>query len=334
MGSCSLCSELTRGDRGDGHEDGCVRAFPSTLGAVGTAGRDDGLRPRGRARLHRAKPPRDRGQQPSRLPRSARGTQRAPFQVAIGPAGGIISRPSPDISGGAMRGSPWVCGSIHMTLVTDRQRAGHVSIGCAVLACLLTLCPGLAAAQADTVGVEAARIVDVLGLTDGSIVADVGAGRGTYTVHLARAVAPSGWTFATEVDTQRLPTIQAALADRSVGRATVILGTQISTGLPPDCSDAILLRRVYHHITEPDAMLASLRAALRPGGRLLVIDFEPRPDTPVSSGVPANRGGHGMPSELLTQEMVAAGFVVMTGAGPWNGSGAGRQEDYHVVFGR
>ena len=233
-----------------------------------------------------------------------------------------------------MLGSPSVCGSIRTTLVADRQRRGHVSIGCAVLACVLTLCPALAAAQDDTVGAEAARIVEVLGLTDGSRVADVGAGPGTYTVHLAQAVAPSGWTFATEVDPERLPTIQAALAEQSVARATVILGTQISTGLPPGCCDAIVLRRVYHHLTEPDAILASLRAALRPGGRLLIIDFEPRPDTPVPAGVPANRGGHGMPSELLTQEMEAAGFVVMTGAGPWDGSGAGRQEDYHVVFGR
>lgn len=233
-----------------------------------------------------------------------------------------------------MRGSASACGSVRTTLATDRWRGEHVSIGCAVLACLLTLCPALAVAQADTVEAEAGRIVELLGLINGSRVADVGAGPGTYTVHLAQAVAPSGWTFATEVDPQRLPTIQAALAERIVARATVILGTQISTGLPAGCCDAILMRRVYHHITEPDALLASLRAALRPGGRVLVIDFEPRPDTPVSSGVPANRGGHGMPSALLKEEMAASGFVVLTEVGPWDGSGTARQDEYYVVFGR
>ena len=67
-----------------------------------------------------------------------------------------------------MRGSVAVCGSDRKMLVADRQRGGHVSTGCAVLACLLTVCPTLAAAQADRVGAAAARIVEVRGLTDGS----------------------------------------------------------------------------------------------------------------------------------------------------------------------
>ena len=230
-----------------------------------------------------------------------------------------------------MRGSVATCGSARRKPAAENQRRGPVSIGCAVLACLLTVCPTLAAAQSDRVGAEAARIVELLGLTDGSTVADVGAGPGTYTVHLAQAVAPSGWTFATEANPERLPTIQAALAERSLVRATVILGTQLGTGLPPGCCDAILLRRVYHHLTDPDAMLASLRAALRPGGRLLVIDFEPRPNSSAPSGVPANRGGHGVPSELLIEEMTAVGFTVMTQTEPWDGGGRG--DDYHVVFG-
>jgi SAM-dependent methyltransferase len=83
-----------------------------------------------------------------------------------------------------------------------------------------------------------------------------------------------------------------------------------ASGLPEACCDAIFLRDVYHHLTQPEPTLASLRAALRPGGRLVVIDFRPTrwlaPWTP--KGIPADRGGHGVTPEIVERECAAAGF--------------------------
>lgn len=68
------------------------------------------------------------------------------------------------------------------------------------------------------------------------------------------------------------------------------------------------MRRVYHHFTEPGRMDASLLASLRPGGRLAVIDFEPRGGGSPPPGVPANRQGHGVPKSIVVEELTRAGF--------------------------
>ena len=71
------------------------------------------------------------------------------------------------------------------------------------------------------------------------------------------------------------------------------------------------MRRVYHHFAKPAAMNASLFRALRPGGRLAVVDFPPRSGSHRVSGVPRDRDGHGISPELLAEELEAAGFIVL-----------------------
>ena len=78
------------------------------------------------------------------------------------------------------------------------------------------------------------------------------------------------------------------------------------------CCDAILVRDAYHHLTQPGDIVRSLAAALKPGGRLAVIDFPPRPNTEVPEGVPANRLGHGVPPEVVQREVGAALTHVQT----------------------
>lgn len=185
-------------------------------------------------------------------------------------------------------------------------------------------------AQVQSVDAEAARIAEVLRLAGGDVVADVGAGSGTYTAHLAEVVGSDGWVFATEVDAELLPKIRDRLAEGDARHTTIVLGTATHTGLPPACCDAVLLRRVYHHITEPTAMHESLWAALRPGGRLAIIDFEPTPGSTIPPGVPTDRRGHGMPRDLLVEEMTEAGFTVSAEYDSWPGRGG--RDDYCVVF--
>ena len=108
---------------------------------------------------------------------------------------------------------------------------------------------------------------------------------------------------------------------------TTVLGTQDDTGLPPGCCDAILLRMVYHHFTDPARMRASLRSALRRGAPLVVIDTEPQKNWRHLEGVP-ERGGHGIKEEDLVREMTADGFEVAARHDDWPGDG----ERYCVVF--
>ncbi|MEJ2009784.1 MAG: hypothetical protein P8Z30_16790, partial [Acidobacteriota bacterium] len=81
-----------------------------------------------------------------------------------------------------------------------------------------------------------------------------------------------------------------------------------------------------HHFTEPQKMDASLFQSLKPGGLLAVIDFPPRSWLPPVPGVPANRGGHGMPKKILIQELTHAGFRLVSEPADWPGN------NYCVIF--
>ena len=124
-------------------------------------------------------------------------------------------------------------------------------------------------------GPEMARLKQVLALKPGMSVADVGAGKGELTLALAAEVRPSGHVFSTEIDPESLEQIRAAVAEAKLDNVTVVQAQGRDTGLPANCCDAILLRRVYHHLTAPADTDASLLRAVRPGGVLAVIDFAP-----------------------------------------------------------
>jgi SAM-dependent methyltransferase len=171
-------------------------------------------------------------------------------------------------------------------------------------------------------GPEMPRLRQVLALKPGMSVADVGAGKGEVTVALAAEVGPSGHVFSTEIDTQALEQIRAVVAAATPENVTVVQAHAHETGLPTSCCDAILLRRVYHHLTHPAATTSDLLRALRPGGVLAVIDFPPTlswlwPWPP--RGVPQNRRGHGVEARLVVEEVVASGFELIQVIDHWPG---------------
>lgn len=158
-------------------------------------------------------------------------------------------------------------------------------------------------------GAEMPRLRQVLALEAGKVVADVGAGKGELTLALAREVGSNGRVFSTEIDAARLERLRAT----KPGNVTVIEAGSHETGLPPNCCDAIVLRRVYHHLTDPASINASLLQALRPGGVLAVIDFPP----PFFWG----RGSLGVPAKTLVAEVAASGFEPLELIDDWPGRG-------------
>jgi SAM-dependent methyltransferase len=182
-------------------------------------------------------------------------------------------------------------------------------------------------------GPEMPRLRHVLTLKPGMSVADVGAGRGEVTVALAAEVGPSGHVFSTDIDTQALEQIRARVAAAELQNVTVLQAHARDTGLPINCCDAVLLRRVYHHLTDPGATNIGLLRALRPGGVLAVIDFPPTfswlwPWPPKDT--PRNRNGHGVEARLVVEEVTASGFELVEVIGGWPGRGP--LESYCAVF--
>jgi ubiquinone/menaquinone biosynthesis C-methylase UbiE len=150
---------------------------------------------------------------------------------------------------------------------------------------------------------EVPQLVELLELKPGMTVADVGAGFGAWTMRLSRFIGPNGRVYATDVGAPQLKALRDSVEREKLANVTVIEGTPRSTNLPPGCCDAILIRDVYHHITQPADIVKSVAASLKPGGRLAIIDFPPRPNTQVPEGVPANRLGHGVPREVIQGEV-------------------------------
>jgi ubiquinone/menaquinone biosynthesis C-methylase UbiE len=156
--------------------------------------------------------------------------------------------------------------------------------------------------QAET---DVPRLIEVLELRSGMSVADIGAGAGAMVTVLARTLGASSRIYATDVGERQLQMLRRDRAEN----VTVLEGGERSTNLPDACCDAIYMRDVYHHFTHPEDINRSLAAALKPGGRLAIIDFEARVGSPLPDGVNANRGGHGIPPRIVQDEITAAGLT-------------------------
>jgi ubiquinone/menaquinone biosynthesis C-methylase UbiE len=117
------------------------------------------------------------------------------------------------------------------------------------------------------------RALGVLGVRPGQVVADVGAGSGYYTVRLARRVAPGGTVYATDIQPQMLALLETRLAREKVGGVVPVLATLDDPGLPEGRLDLILMVDVYHELSRPQQTLRQLKLALKPTGRLALIEF-------------------------------------------------------------
>ena len=171
---------------------------------------------------------------------------------------------------------------------------------------------------------DADRLAPLLNWQQGNVVADIGAGKGEMTLAAAKRVGAAGRVYATELDDQKLAHLKELAAKQK--NITALRGSDTQTNLPPECCDSLFMRLVYHHLTKPAEIDASLFRSLKPGGLLAVIDEEPQPGSKRVEGVPENRGGHGIPQKILTEELTAAGFKVVKSFADWP------DKHYCVIF--
>ena len=134
-----------------------------------------------------------------------------------------------------------------------------------------------------------AEVMDALGVRPGSAVADVGAGDGYFSFHLASRVGAKGKVYAEDIAGWQLEKIRERARKEGLSQIETILGAEDDPKLPPGTLDAILTVLTYHEMQNYDAMLTAMIRALKPGGILAVIDDEAEPDRTRSSSAPEHK---------------------------------------------
>ena len=110
-------------------------------------------------------------------------------------------------------------------------------------------------------------VLDALKLRPTDTVADVGAGTGYFTLRLARRVKQ---VIATDLQPEMLTALRSKITTSNI---SLRVATASDSGLPARCCDLVLLVDVYHELAEPESVLSSIRAALKPGGRLVLVEY-------------------------------------------------------------
>lgn len=118
------------------------------------------------------------------------------------------------------------------------------------------------------------RLVAEVAPRAGSTVADVGAGSGFLTLLLANAVGPSGKVFAVDINLSLLEEVERRAKAAKIGHIETRVAEQDETPLDPNTVDLVFICDTYHHFEKPRATMASIFDALRPGGELVLVDFE------------------------------------------------------------
>jgi len=115
--------------------------------------------------------------------------------------------------------------------------------------------------------------LDAIQLVRGSTVADVGAGSGYMTVKMAKRVGPTGKVYANDIQPEMLTLLRQRLVREKVTNVEPVLGSFDDPKLPPGALDLILMVDVYHEFSEPQKMLRRMREELKPGGRLVLLEY-------------------------------------------------------------
>jgi ubiquinone/menaquinone biosynthesis C-methylase UbiE len=142
------------------------------------------------------------------------------------------------------------------------------------------------------------RVMDILGITKGKNVADIGAGSGWFTVRAARRTGETGVVYGVDINPEAIRYINDRAQKEHLQNVKAILSKPDDPLLPAGSVDSVLLLKTYHEVAQPVTLLRNLRAALRPGAKVGIIDRN------------GNGENHGVGKEVVIREATQAGYKV------------------------
>lgn len=160
------------------------------------------------------------------------------------------------------------------------------------------------------------RVMDLLGITAGKNVADIGAGSGWFTVRASKRVGPTGAVLAEDINPLAIEYIGKRIQQAGLVNVRTVLGAPDDPRLPPGSVDAVLLLKVYHEIAAPVMMMKKLMPALRKDAKVGIIDRN------------GNGSNHGLNKDVVVKEMDEAGFKLI---GTYDFTKVDG-EDYFLIF--
>lgn len=140
------------------------------------------------------------------------------------------------------------------------------------------------------------RVMDILKITEGKTVADIGAGSGWFTTRAAKRVGEKGKVFAVEINQEYIDYINNRAKRENFTNIQTVLGTEDDPKVPENSVDAVLILKTYHEIGQPVKVLQSLRKSMKKDARLGIIDRNGKGDD------------HGIAKETVVAELKRAGF--------------------------
>jgi ubiquinone/menaquinone biosynthesis C-methylase UbiE len=147
------------------------------------------------------------------------------------------------------------------------------------------------------------RMLAALEIKKGSVVADVGAGVGYHAWRLAEIVGPSGKVIAEDIQPEMIRLARKNIDDRKLRNVDLVVGTTIDPKLPSNALDLVLMVDVYHEFSSPETMMQHIRTALKPGGRVVLVEFRKEdPNVPIQPL-------HKMSVQDVRSELEPMGFV-------------------------
>jgi SAM-dependent methyltransferase len=143
------------------------------------------------------------------------------------------------------------------------------------------------------------RVMDILGIAPGKAVADIGAGSGWFTVRAARRVGAGGLVYAVDINAEAVKYIGERTKKEQLQNVKSVLSKADDPVLPAGSVDAVLMLKTYHEVAEPVTLLRNLRAALRPGAKVGIIDRN------------GNGEDHGVGRDVVLREAKEAGYQLI-----------------------
>jgi ubiquinone/menaquinone biosynthesis C-methylase UbiE len=190
----------------------------------------------------------------------------------------------------------------------------------------LGLLPTVAHAQVERTSRDSWQRVDdifaALGAQEGNWIADVGAGGGFFSFRLSSRVGPLGRVLAQDIDERVLRQLHQTAQAEGFENIDTILGAPDDPRLPAGQLDGVLIVNAYHEMDEYRAMLAGIRQALRPGGRLVILDMPPRDATRSRRRQTAQ---HDIAIDIVAADLAEAGFEVIEQIPDFASSGRNKQ---------